>query len=239
MKEPLSINASVLARDASVMPKLPDHLIAALDAGLLDNGRMRSLPAADLRLVPHMALQQWAQLRGRYQFPTVELIEWLRARIAGRKCVEIGAGYGDIGRNVGGVTLTDSYFQTAQEMRHHYGKVLGQHAISPPPDVMRREGAAAIWRYQPAVCLACWVTQKFEAGDEAAQTGSCVGGVDFHKLLSKVGELVFVGNAKVHRDMRLLAEPHEEYAFPWIVSRATDQSLNRIWVWKGGLDASA
>lgn len=218
------------------MPKLPAHLMEALDAGLLDNGRMRVLPAAELRRVPHMALQQWAQARGRYQFPTVELIEWLRARIAGRKCVEIGAGYGDIGRNVGGVTLTDSYFQTSAEMRLIYGGI-SAHAINPPPDVMRREGASAARRYSPAVCLACWVTQRYEEGDTEAGVGSCVGGVDFHKVLPQVGELIFVGNAHTHRGMRLLALDHEEHAPDWLVSRAHDQSLNRIWVWKGGRSA--
>lgn len=215
------------------LPALPPALLNALDKGLLDaEGRMHVLPAAELRRVPHTALQVWMQARGRYQLPTVELVEWLRARIAGRPSVEIGAGCGDVGRAVGGVTLTDSYFQTKAEIQRHYGTI-GSQPISPPPDVMRREGLRAAMRYQPDVCLACWVTQAYAPGDKERETGSCVGGVDFHELLRWVGELVFVGNAGTHRDMRLLQIEHEEYAPDWLVSRAHDQSANRIWVWKG------
>lgn len=219
--------------DGQFVADLPPPLLDALDVLLLENGQMRCFEAGMLRAFPHAALRVWAQKRGRYQFPSAELVAWLRDRIAGRKCVEIGAGYGDIGRNVGGVTLTDSYFQTDGAMRFYYENIARQHAISPPPDVMRRDGVAAVMRYQPDVCLACWVTQAFQPGDEESKTGSCVGGVDEMELLRHVGEYVFVGNAEVHKDKRIFALPHEEYAFPWIVSRAQDQSLNRIWVWKG------
>lgn len=217
---------------ARLVPRLPPRLMAALDELLLDNGRMRCLDAAMLRAFPHAALQSWAQMRGRYQFPTTELVLWLSARIAGRKCVEVGAGHGDIGRNVGGVTLTDSYFQASEAMRLYY-EANDTQAITPPPEVMRREALAAAMRYQPEVCLACWVTQAYEPGDEESKTGSCVGGVRWDELLHYVGELVFVGNLAVHGTMRLLALPHEEFAPDWLVSRAHDQSLNRIWVWKG------
>lgn len=221
-----------------VIQKLPASFMAALDELFLDgDGRMRVLEAEMLRSFPHFALQNWAQARGRYQFPTAELIQWLRARIAGRQCVEIGAGYGDIGRNVGGVTLTDSYFQTSEAMRLLYGAMV-THPIVPPADVMKREATAAAMKYNPDVMLACWVTQCYQPGDEGSETtpkiGSCVGGVDFAGLLPYVGELIFVGNAETHKSMRLLALPHEEYSFPWIVSKAHDQGLNRIWVWKGG-----
>lgn len=215
------------------IPKLSERGLSALDDLLFDeSGRMRVLEAGMLRALPHHALQYWASERGRYQFPTLELVQWLRERVAGRPSIEIGAGYGDIGRNVG-LTLTDSHFQTSEEMRRLYG-VMHTKPITPPSDVMKREGLAAAMRYRPAVCLACWVTQRYQPGDEETQTGSCVGGVDFEALLPYVGELVFVGNAETHRSMRLRSLPHEEFDFPWIVSRAHDQSLNRIWVWKGG-----
>jgi hypothetical protein len=204
--------------------------LQAMDAALTDKGRMRLLPAAELRRFRHDALCIWMQYSGRYQLPTLELVQWLRERIAGRTCVEIGAGRGDVGRHVGGVALTDSYFQDTPEMQAFYA-LSGCMPTIPPPDVWKYEGVRAVRQYRPQVVLACWVTQLYQPGDEVNRVGSCVGGVDEMELLRHAPEYIFVGNAGTHRDKRILKLKHEEFSPDWIVSRAADQSLNRIWVW--------
>lgn len=218
-------------RGVHMVPSVTETELRQLDAALTDAGRMRLLPAATLRAFNHGTLRVWMQARGRYQLPTLELVGWLRERIAGRSAVEVGAGLGDVGRHVGNVTLTDSYFQTSAATRALYA-AMGSAPITPPRDVLRYEALAAVRKFKPAVALACWVTQKYQPGDEMTSTGSCVGGVDEQELLKHVGEYIFVGNAGTHGDKRILELVNEEHAPDWIVSRAADQSKNRIWVWK-------
>lgn len=217
------------------VPKVPNHVLELIDRVLFRaDGSMNPLSALAFRAIPHYAILNWMNARGRYQLPTVELVAFLRELIGGRNCIEIGAGHGDVGRSVGGVRLTDSYFQTSDEIGTLYA-AMGAVPINPPADVERIEAVEAVKKYRPAVCLACWVTQKYQDGDEHRKIGSCVGGVDELELLNHVGQYVFVGNAETHRHKRIFDLPHKELAPPWLVSRAHDQALNRIWIWEGKL----
>ncbi len=42
---------------------------------------------------------------------------------------------------------------------------------------------------------------------------------------------IVIGNENTHGDKRILALPHETFKFPWLVSRAKDQTKNVIYVW--------
>ena len=94
--------------------------VAYLDKILLDNrGVLKVVGNSALSQIPKEHLMQGGNEQGVYTFPTTELIEWLRTQIAGRKCIEICAGFGTIGRALG-VTLTDSYMQMTPEMAMVY-----------------------------------------------------------------------------------------------------------------------
>lgn len=190
--------------------------------------------AQDIRRFDASLVLQWCYENGVYQVPTTELIERLRTEIGGRRAIEIGAGNGAIGRALG-IPRTDSYMQTSGPMRMHY-ESLGQAVTDPPPDVERLEAREAIVKYQPEVVIACWVTQLFDESkgdlEEDAQALFC--GVDEEWILAQscVRKYILVGNAGSHGRKRIIARPHREKWVGWLVSRAADQSDNRIWIWE-------
>ncbi len=79
--------------------KISKLTMLMLDLLLLDdNGHMESLPAETIQSgVLLEDLRGWCHYRARYGIPTLELIQWLKEKIAGRTALEIGAGMGDLG----------------------------------------------------------------------------------------------------------------------------------------------
>jgi hypothetical protein len=210
---------------------LPPIDVQAMDEALLDpeTGRGRLLPAKDVLSLGIDAVQGWMVLRARYQIVTTELVDWLRARIAGRFAIEVCAGMGDLGHHLG-IPMTDSYIQT--RMGGNYGDTMnawGQALTSPPPDVARLDAEAAVAEYQPRVVVASWVTQKWHPGDEHGFEH----GVEEIRIVraKSVETYIVVGNRVVHGGKRIARLPHKEYAFPWLVSRGVDQTKNIVYVW--------
>ena len=227
---------------------LPRRDVSHLDAMLLDEaGRLRVCSAEQLQAVPAEDLAIWAYLHGVYGFPTAELIEWLAAQrhigcalscgdrwrmcSAGVKTIEIGAGNGAIGRGLG-IPCTDSKNMERDDVRLMYA-AMGQPTTEYPDDVHRYEAREAIYTFRPHTVVASWVTQKFKRGiDVVGEAYASVYGVDEEWLVGKVARYILIGNEAVHAKKRIMAIPHETHSFPWLVSRAAEQSLNRIWVWQ-------
>jgi len=217
--------------------ELPNVNIDYLDNMLLRNGRMRLLSVGQFREVPHDHLLVWAQKRGRYGFPTRELIEFLRATLGRRRVIEIGAGMGDLGAHVE-MTMTDSHMQTRPDIAQLY-MAMGAAAIAPPSDVEKLTAYDAVRKYKPQVVVASWVTQLYQPGDEghgenlrpAKKIGSSVYGVDEFDILKNCETYIHIGNRDVHGDKRLLNLPHAEIEADFLVSRGFDQSKNVIYIW--------
>jgi hypothetical protein len=210
------------------MQRLPVLDVAYLDPLLLDaHGQLAVLPAACYAAIEHDHLRTWAHKHGVYQFPTAELIDWLRAKIAGVKAIEIGAGVGAIGRALG-IPSTDSYQQTEPKTVLAYA-LMGQPCIVYPPDVARMDARTAIRHHKPHTVIGAWITQKHRKGDRFGNES----GVDDEWLLRNVKRYIMIGNAKTHGDNRMLVRPHQELAFPWLVSRSMAPELNRIYVVEG------
>jgi hypothetical protein len=208
--------------------ELPRIDVEAMDRALLDdNKRVRLMPAAELLSYGIDALQAWMVQRARYQLPTTELIEWLRARIGGRSAIEIGAGMGDLGYHLG-LHMTDSYAQTA--FAPEYALMMaasGQAPTNPPADVEKIDAEAAVEKYKPEVVLASWVTQKHHAGDaEGFEHGP-----EEIRIVRQVKSYIVVGNKGPHSSKRIRRLKHKEYSFPWLVSRGIEQAWNTIYVW--------
>ena len=193
--------------------------------------RMRRVTNAQMDEISHQTLIAWANLRGRYVLPTAELIEWLRARIAGRSVLEVGAGFGDLGHLLG-IRMTDSAMQQRPEMLAMYAR-MGQVAINPPPDVERLEAVEAVEKYKPQVVIAGFLTQAYQPGDEQSpKVGSSVFGTDEKRIIDQVEEYIHIGAWAVHRDKRARDIAYEEIAQPWIRTRAIDPNRNVIWSWR-------
>lgn len=207
------------------------HDVKYLDEILLDErGLPKPVPFLVLLKHPIVHLVQWANEKGVYTIPTLELIEWLKDEIKGRKAIEICAGHGALARHVG-IVATDSYIQTQPEMAAYY-RAIGQNPISPPTDVYQFEANEAVDTLHPQVVMSSFATQKYEPGDEGTpKIGSSVYGVDEVSMLQKIQTYINIGNDTSHGDKRILKYPHETYRFPWLITRCMDQSKNHIKVW--------
>jgi hypothetical protein len=202
----------------------------ALDNRLLDdNGRIRLLSYRDYADIPPDHLRAWANLRGRYGLPTVELVNWLTDRIAGRSALEIGAGNGDLGYHLK-IPMTDSYQQVEDLATQLVFASYGITPTRPPSEVEKEDGENAVRRRKPKVVVACYVTEKYRP-DNTGGFGNYLG-VRHDYVIERCETFILVGNKNIHGGSRAMRIPHEEYSFPWIVTRSKDQTLNRLWVWE-------
>ena len=81
--------------------------------------------------------------------------------------------------------------------------------------------------------VASWVTQKWtgKANRKGTEPDGNILGVDEESLLKKVKTYIFIGNEAIHKNKRILSKKHVAYAFPWIVSRASQPELDIICEW--------
>lgn len=185
-------------------------------------------PAAFWQALPPDHLRAWAGLNARYCIPTVELIDWLRERIGGRKALEIGAGQGDLGHHLG-IPMTDSYVQSLNPSVLTYYLMAGQQPTVPPGDVIREDAETAVRTRKPKVVIGAWITEKFK-GDH--DVGGNMYGPREEYIIERCQTYISIGNENVHGKKRIMNVPHETHYFPWLVSRAKDPSKNVIYVWE-------
>lgn len=175
----------------------------------------------------------WAEVRlllhetGTYVVPTEELIDYLDKLIGEESCIEICAGNGFIGRELG-IPVTDSYQQQDDPSTVLYYKMSNQPTIKYPKDVVKLEAVKAVDRYRPHTVLACYATHKWRYDTMSGNDK----GVDFNKLIRKIKRLILVGNTEVHKDNPLMALPHEEVRLPGLITRSAHPETNRIFIWE-------
>lgn len=203
---------------------LPTVDTSHLNATLMEGDAAKPVPFEFLQSLPHQVLQLWCVRNAIYQIPTIELIEWLRAKINGRKAIEIGSGKGGIGRALG-IPSTDNYCQTLPEIRAYY-QTLRQEPVTPPDFVENIDAEQAIVKYNPEVVIGAFITQKYRDGDTAGN----MFGPDEESWINKV-EYIHIGNETTHRGKRILKYRHDAFKAPWLISRAMYQSQNVIWTW--------
>ncbi|MBW3783814.1 hypothetical protein GL270_21710 [Aeromonas veronii] len=174
---------------------------------------------------------------GLYVFPTIELADWLVAECCWQSVMEIGAGNGALAKHLG-IRATDNYSQAPDyrpDPKHqqlwHQGRAameqMGQAFVTYGDNVERREAMDAVIKHKPEVVYGLFITHKYRAGD----TDGNVFGVEEDKLLRR-SDYIMVGNAKTHRNKRILALPHDTHQIAGLVTRSGNQELNRIWTWK-------
>lgn len=210
---------------------LEDEDVFYMDKLLFDSsGMLQPVKAADLTALKPVHLMIWGNKNGVYTYPTVELVDWIKEKIAGRSAIEICSGTGVMGRAIG-ITSTDSYIQTTPEMIAYY-LAANQKPIFPAPDVKKYEANEAVDVLKPEVVVGCYVTQKYLPGDEGPpMIGSSLYGVDELAMLPKIKTYINVGNYSTHKDKRIRQFPHTVYKFPWLITRSGKPEQNEIVVW--------
>lgn len=204
--------------------------VSYLDKILKPNGHLIAVPASVLKNIPHNDIRLWCHMNAVYGIPTTELISYVRQLFVGRETIEIGAGDGVFGRELG-IRSTDSYIQNSPEMRLLY-QAMGQPVVTYGENVEQIDANNAVLKYKPEVVFASWVTQ-YVAPDEPAGTAGCMAGVDEVEMLRHIKRYIIFGNKKVHQDKKIFKLPNlkiMELEDPNFVSRAEFQDLNRLWV---------
>lgn len=210
---------------ASLITEVPTtHMDARFGKG--DDIKIASVDL--LHAVSLVEIQVWCVRNAVYQIPTLELIQWLRPKIAGKKAIEICAGKGFFGKAFE-IPTTDSFMQMRPDIRAYYA-ALRTPVIEPPPHVEKLEAMEAVRKYEPEVVIASWATQLWKS---KADKNASVHGVDEDALLDfpSVKTYIHIGNEGVHGDKRILRRPHKRERHPFLVSRAHDQTANIIYTW--------
>jgi hypothetical protein len=208
------------------METLPNEDVSYMNSVLLDNnGFLQPVPAAYLAALPVMHLKIWAVKNAVYQFVTLEMIDWLKNEIGDYTAIEICAGSGCIGRALGIVSI-DRKLQENPLMQLYY-TMMGQAPIKYPADVVTMEADYGVMFYKPDCVIGAFVTQY---GLEQNQNCNPFGPHEI-KIVPQVKKYICFGNKHTHAGKHIFDLPHEELSFPWLFSRAKDQSLNRVWVW--------
>lgn len=164
---------------------------------------------------------------GLYGLPTVELVMWLKAVIAGRRAIEIGAGHGALAQALG-IQATDSKMQEDPNIAAYYQK-LRQPVVTYGDHVEKLDAAQAIEKYQPQVVVASWVTHQYRSDRHDA--GGSIFGVDEEAIIGACETYIVIGNSKVHAGKSIWNLPHKRIEPDWLFSRAQNGSPNFIAIW--------
>lgn len=193
---------------------------------VMDGRKMRVLPHSEWMRFSWPEIRMLLHETATYVAPTEELIDCLDELIGDEKTIEICAGNGYVGSNLD-ILMTDSYQQQDDKKAVMMYDLMRQPRIKYPPSVIKLEASRAVRRMNPHTVIGCYATHKWR---EDTQSGNDKG-VDFGDVFSKVQRLILVGNLQTHKDNPLMWLPHEEVVLPGLLTRAADQSLNRIFIW--------
>jgi len=191
-----------------------------------DEGLIKPVSATTLQGIEEDHLKLWCVLNAIYQIPTLELIEFLKKYIEGKKAIEICSGKSGIGRALG-IPATDSWMQTLPEIIVYY-KSLGQEPITPPDYVEKIEANEAVKKYDPDIVLGSFITQRWL--NEQDIDGNMYGPVE-EEWVDAGKTYVHIGNEQTHGKKRILSRQHKVFKSGCLRSRAVDESKNVIWIW--------
>ena len=194
---------------------------------LEDDGTFRVLPASAYEGTTPEERLLFGVRHGIYGFPTIELVDFLRERIAGRRAIEIGSGNGVLAATLG-IPATDNRQQEDPAIRAYYDSI-AQPVVRYGNDVEKLSATEAVAKYKPQVVVASWVTHRFDPARQDA--GGSETGVDEVALLKTCETYLFVGNEQVHAKKAIWAMPHSKLTPPWLFSRAMNGSPDFIAIW--------
>lgn len=157
-----------------------------------------------------------------YQYPTVELVDWLHQQIGDRSAIELGSGNNLLYQHLG-IKGTDSFIQTEKGIQIVYRNI-GQRSTFPPEDVENIEAIAALDKYKPQVAIASWLSPERKQWSKDSYPGLRVA---YEHLLVKCEKYIMIGNLDVHWDLV------ERFGMSFIeieglVSRAQKPELNVV-----------
>lgn len=194
---------------------------------IMDGRKMRVLPHAEWMKFSWPEIRVLLHETATYVAPTEELLDCLDELIGDEKAIEICAGNGYIGSNLD-IVMTDSYQQQDDKMSVLMYDLMRQPRIKYPASVLKLEASRAVRRMRPHTVIGCYATHKWR--DDVGSGNDK--GVDFADIYSLVKRIILVGHKETHKHNPLMELPHKEIELPGLLTRAADQSLNRIFIWE-------
>lgn len=213
-----------LNRPLVVGPEVRDITGEVMD----ELGQMQVLPASYWAGTTVEERAKFGHLNGIYGFPTVELVEYLTARIAGRKAIEIGAGHGGLARALK-IRATDSWVQDEPGRALLY-QLTKQPRVTYGRNVLKIDANTAVRRFTPDVVIGSWISPRWS---DEHQNGNA-DGVDELDLLDFCSKYILIGNEHVHSTSRLWTAVPWTIEYPdWLYSRAHNGTRDFIATFTG------
>jgi len=193
---------------------------------LLENGRLKLLPAAYYRNLKWEDFRIFCHCHARYGIPTIELIDYLKDIIGNRSALEIGAGAGDLGYHLK-IPMIDNKMQSWPEISKIY-EGMGQPTIKYPDDIEEIDALEAVKKYKPQVVIGSWIT-SFSSVEQKWRSSPF--GIKEPQILDLVETFIIVGNLDEHFDKPIRQIEHQTIHADWLVSRKKNQKNNCIFIW--------
>lgn len=212
----------LVATYKGVRPQIDDLLLG-------DDGLLRLLPAAVYHEIPRAFLQIWAFEMGYHLFPTVELAGWLREEIGGAPAIEICAGAGILGRELGVPCIDWDVYHRFTDARLRYD-LHRQPSPALGPHCEQVEASEAVLKYKPQVVFGGYVTQRVYPGEPTTMAGS-VYGVDERAITRCVRKYIVVGSRAVHGGKKIARSMTRSLSPTWVVTRTSKPEDVGIFIW--------
>lgn len=206
---------------------MPEVSTKAIRAALMHRREMKIVSAKEWNKFSWAEIRMLLHETATYVAPTLELCDYLDELIDDWRTIEICAGNGYIGRELG-IPITDSCIQRDCFSVVMTYKLFNQPLIKYPRDIIKMEALEAVRQFQPHTVIGCYATHKYspETGDGSAY------GVDFLKLLPMVQRLVLVDNLDKIATNPLMKFPHQEVKLEGLITRNEHAENNRIFIWE-------
>lgn len=219
----MSGQGRLMVKDQDYLKKLPPMFD--------EHGRLIIYRYADLKACDPIALRMFCHYFARYTIPTVELLTLLKELIGDTKAIEIGAGCGDLGWNLG-IPMTDNHLQTRPDIEQMYAAT-GQPTIEYGKDVEKLEALAAVRKYKPHTVIASWVTHWINPNKPPPKEGGSAWGIKEGKMLNRIKRYIHIGSYAVHDIKPIRKRQYEIIDGKGIIISRSNREDDQIWIWKG------
>lgn len=208
-----------------ILQNVDRNLMEKLEAEALEDGKLKILPFSFWDGIDENLRNVFLLNHGIYVLPTTELIDWLKQYIVG-SAIEIGAGNGSIGRALG-IPVTDLKIQERDDIKMQY-MLMKQPVIKYPDDVEKIGAIQAIKKYNPDTVIGAFITPRYSVKHEG---GIQSYGIMEDRVLEMTKRYINIGNRVTHKDKPIRKQfAHEEFYYPWLITRSNHQGSNRIWM---------